>query len=325
MTALNKAPTRLNSIIQGQYLLTYVTERRSQYGEQFVMCRLEDSTDHLDVYVWAESGLIEQTRLLFTPVPVHATVYIRRLGTLVIGDLRAIHQISEPEIDNAARLLSVSECPTAAQPALQALARVVADLAPDALRRFVHRVLLDPRVADSILTCRASQRHHHAEPGGLLQHSVEVMQLCHAIGHGRLSAMELAITQVAALLHDIGKIRTVGAHHVRPVHYKLVRHETQTNRMLDGHLEWLRARAPHIAAGLDYTLDFLAQPRAERGHARFIGADMVAYADRISAGLANDKRLVGLLRQALPRKQLSALPVLEHQALLAEPPTLRLQ
>lgn len=111
--------------------------------------------------------------------------------------------------------------------------------------------------------------------------------------------MEMEVTQIAALLHDLGKIRAVGSGATRPVHCQLVRHEAQTSRLLEPHLSWLWQRAPELAAGLDYILDYIAQPRASRGVARFVGADIVVSADHMSAALDNDKRLPQLLAKTL--------------------------
>jgi hypothetical protein len=182
------------------------------------------------------------------------------------------------------------------------VAELVDSLSSPNLRRFLNRVLLDGRIGRPLLTCRASQTHHHADPGGLLVHSVEVMESCTtSLACSKMSALELDITRIAALLHDIGKVRTVGSGRVRPVHCKLVRHETQTNRLLEPHLEWLRTRDPSAAAGLDYIFDFLAQPAGSRAYARFVGAELVADADHQSTAFANRRRLCDLLEQTMPR------------------------
>lgn len=102
-----------------------------------------------------------------------------------------------------------------------------------------------------------------------------------------------------------GKLRAIGSGTIRPTHYLLVSHEAQTTRMLDPHLEWLRARSPEIAAGLDYTFEFLGQHPAERGRALFLAGDLVAAADRMSAALDNHKGLDNLLAKTLPNRQRS--------------------
>lgn len=288
--------------VAGQYLLTSCTEHRTRYGAPFLKCRLEDSSDQMAVYVWETSGLIELVRSLAAPAAVQTVFSTRLLNGQTIGDLQAIFAIEDVEVINAAQLLPRSACPECALSALRSVAELVDSLSSPNLRRFLNRVLLDGRIGRPLLTCRASQTHHHADPGGLLVHSVEVMESCTtSLACSKMSALELDITRIAALLHDIGKVRTVGSGRVRPVHCKLVRHETQTNRLLEPHLEWLRTRDPSAAAGLDYIFDFLAQPAGSRAYARFVGAELVADADHQSTAFANRRRLCDLLEQTMPR------------------------
>lgn len=297
---LEHASRLAGGAVAGQYLLTSFTEQRTRYGSPFLKCLLEDSTGQMAAYVWEKSGLIDQVRSFSTPMPVQATFSTRELNGRTIGDLQAIFAIDEAEVANAAHLLPRSVCPEHACSALHSLTEAVAKIASPTLRRFINRVLLDARIGRPLLACRASQAHHHADQGGLLVHSVEVMEICTSAACNRMSVLELDITRIAALLHDIGKIRAVGSGRVRPIHCKLVRHETQSGRLLEPHLEWLRGRDPDSAAALDYIFDFIAQPSATRGYARFVGAELVVYADKLSTAFSNRRRLSDLLEQTMP-------------------------
>jgi len=248
------------------------------------------------------SESIDQVQAIQTPAPVQAVFRTRELDGCIIGDRLLLYVVGEPDIANATRLLPVSSCPECARPALRALIEWTDSITSPILLRFLNRVLLDPRIGQPLLGCRASQHDHHSEQGGLLVHSMEVLEISASMARQRLSKLELEIVEVAALLHDIGKLRAVGSDRVRPVHCKLVRHETQSNRLLEPHLEWLRALDPDIAAILDYTFDFLSQPCATRGYARFVGPEIICYADRLSAALAKPRRMVDLLRQTMPRR-----------------------
>jgi hypothetical protein len=288
--------------VAGQYLLTSITEQRTRYGSPFLKCRLDDASGKMAIYVWENSGLIDQVRSFATPVAVQAVFSTRQLNGQTIGDLQATFEIDEAEVTNAAQLLPRAACPEYALGALRSLVELVDSISSPILRRFLNRVLLDARIGRPLLTCRASQTHHHSDQGGLLVHSIEVMEsCCTSLACRKLSVLELDITRIAALLHDIGKVRTVGSGHVRPTHYKLVRHETQSNRLLEPHLEWLRPRDPTAAVGLEYIFDFLAQPAASRGYARFVAAELVVKADHLSAAFANHRGLSDLLEQTMPR------------------------
>lgn len=302
MMRINTLEQYIGTTIDGQYTLTGSVERVTQMGDRFEVLNLTDCTGSVRVYAWEHSGLLERIPAK-SPSPVQATLYVRRFHGEIIANLQAIRELDAHEIGNAAALLAWETCSANARPALGRLADFVDRLEPRILRQFLNRVLIDPRVASSITTCKGSLKHHHQEPGGLLAHSVEVMEIAGDMAGERLNPLEKAITQVAALLHDLGKVRAVGSGSIRPTHYLLVSHESQTIRMLDPHIEWLRARSPQIAAGLDYTLEFLGKHPAERGRALFIAADLVCAADRMSAALDNHKGLDNLLAKTLPRQQ----------------------
>ena len=45
------------------------------------------------------------------------------------------------------------------------------------LKRFVNRMLGDKEIAEPFMRLRGSSRHHHAFSGGLLLHSIEVVEI----------------------------------------------------------------------------------------------------------------------------------------------------
>lgn len=301
MTRLATLDQHLGAVITGQYTLTRVESRATQLGDRFKAIHLADCSGSLHAYAWENTGILDRIPRQI-PATIQADLYVRRFHDDIIANLKAIHLLEPHEVENAATLLPAETCPVIARPALAKLADFVGALEPAVLRAFLNRVLLDPRVSDSLTTCKGSQTHHHRQVGGLLVHSIEVMEIAGNMAGSQLNPVERAITQVAALLHDLGKLRTVGSGVVRPVHYLVTSHEAQTGRILDPHLEWLRARAPDIATGLDYTLDFLARPAAVRGQARFLAPDLIHAADQMSAALDNHRRLDDLLTRTLPQR-----------------------
>lgn len=309
MTHTNTLEHHIGEDVEGQYTLTGCVLRVTQMGDRFKVLTLADGTGSIRGYAWEQSGLLERlpTR---TPAPIQARLHVRRFHGEVIANLQAVRELDTHEVDNAAALLVHGDCPADARPALAKLVDFVDNLEPALIRQFLNRVLADPRIASGITTCRGSLKHHHREQGGLLRHSIEVMEIAGDMAGQRLTPLEKAITQVAALLHDLGKLRAIGSGTTRPTHYLLVSHEVQTTRILDPHIEWLRARSPQIAAALDYTLGFLWQHPAERGRALFLAADLVGAADRMSAALDNNKGLDNLLARTLPTQQCNITEVL---------------
>jgi hypothetical protein len=55
----------------------------------------------------------------------------------------------------------------------------------------------------------ASHYHHHSHPGGLLLHSVECAEWVEQVATRTLNPKEAALSIIAALLHDFGKIETM--------------------------------------------------------------------------------------------------------------------
>ena len=85
-----------------------------------------------------------------------------------------------------------------------AIKRLVGATQAPPLRRFLMNVFERRDVFQKFWTMPASARHHHARPGGLAVHSLEVARDIE--GNTALSDVELDLGIAGALLHDIGKI-----------------------------------------------------------------------------------------------------------------------
>jgi 3'-5' exoribonuclease len=113
-------------------------------------------------------------------------------------------------------------------------------------RVFLHSVLADENIRDSLLTAPAAKSMHHAYAGGLLEHTLSVARLCLALAdlYPRLDRQTLF---AGAVCHDIGKIWELSS--------GLHTEYTQAGRLL-GHISLSLDRlAPFLAAsGLDGAL-----------------------------------------------------------------------
>jgi len=81
---------------------------------------------------------------------------------------------------------------------------LIAGITAFPLRNFVRAILADRYVHNHFWTMPASMRHHHARPGGLALHSVEVAE--DMASQGALTTTEHDLGVAAGLLHDIGKV-----------------------------------------------------------------------------------------------------------------------
>lgn len=264
---------------------------------------LDDAQRSMVGYLWAEH--LHQAWPLTVPAVIQ--VAGRPVGrgedaALSISTLQILHPAS---IDLGVQLLPVRFCPKLALSSFATLLHWEKTW-PVVLRRFVGQVLLDPAIGIPFLRTKAAGRYHHAYRGGLLQHSVELLDLVPALVRRLMPDCPdaVAVTQVAVLFHDLGKIHTVGQgdgqRPVLPPASAGYSHEVLSLKMLIPHLKALSTFCPETASVLFEVFTYLSQPHATRGHARSLVIDIVRFIDQMSTAL---DRGVGYWLSANPSNQ----------------------
>lgn len=282
---------------QGLYLLTGAREQLGPSGQTRLQLALEDATGRITGVVWPESRpSVVCPATLPAPVAVHATV--QHFDNRPQVKVQSLTAVPVGEVTRATALLPHSRCPEVAWPALERITRLEREL-PAPLDGFLREVLLDPQVTLPFLGCRASVAHHHAYPGGLLVHSTEMLDTAYDLTHRILprDAWSPCLAQLGYLLHDLGKLRTVGEVR-RPQYGLVVRHEQMTIEILAPHLRWLELRNPDLAAALRYLFGYLATPAAARKPPEHVMTEVVATLDQWSAATHNHRDLDHLLRKS---------------------------
>lgn len=128
------------------------------------------------------------------------------------------------------------------------------------LRDFLLRALLRPEALRWYWRCPASRRDHHAYPGGLAKHSLEIAESVPGARDGAGPERELGI--VYALLHDFGKLwffHPLLAHHTEGF-----AHEELGLDQLTPNLDLLHAEDPMLAAIMRELLGGPPMPRQTR-------------------------------------------------------------
>lgn len=279
---------------QGLYLLTGALEHIGPSGQARLTLTLEDATGRITGIVWPETrASVACPVALPAPVAVHAT--LRHYEGRPRLKIQSLTGIAIGEVASATALLPRQRCPEDALPALARLAQLEQALAPP-LDGFLREVLLDPQITLPFLTCRASVAHHHAYEGGLLVHSTEMLDLACDLTHRILpdDPWSPFLAQLGYLLHDLGKLRSVGAVR-RPQYALIVPHEQLTIELLAQHLRWLELRNLDLAMALRYVFAYLATPAKARRPAEYVVAEIVATLDQMSAARANRRDLEHLL------------------------------
>lgn len=149
----------------------------------------------------------------------------------------------------------------------------------DSLSLFLKNVF-DDDLYHKFIHAPASVKHHHSCVGGLLQHSLEVAE--HVANQAYESSDEHDIAVVAALLHDIGKVRTYNKNGHLSTLGRLVNHDSLTLEICAGALKQLDETWPDAAITLRHIWT-CSTPGARYGHTiASTLAHTVQYADRVS-------------------------------------------
>ncbi|MFH1786253.1 MAG: HD domain-containing protein [archaeon] len=86
------------------------------------------------------------------------------------------------------------------------LLEVKAAIKNEHLRRLLEAFFSDPKFAEDFKRCPGSKKRHHGYIGGLLEHTVGVIELCEACS-SYYPWMDKDLLMAGAVLHDIGKMR----------------------------------------------------------------------------------------------------------------------
>ena len=139
---------------------------------------------------------------------------------------------------------------------VQQVSDLVESLRGAALYSFVREALLHPDALLHFWTCPGSRRNHHAYPGGLAEHSLEVATMVASASGLPPDDREVGI--VLALLHDYGKLWCYGPGAKRPNSHM---HEQIGYEALVPALERLIKADPEVGEKL---AELLGGPKAPR-------------------------------------------------------------
>jgi hypothetical protein len=154
------------------------------------------------------------------------------------------------------------------------------------LAHFISQVFSDRELTTAFFTRPASERHHHAWPGGLAEHSLEVASRVETM-LAHVTEQERWLASAAGLLHDLGKIRTHQDDGRRTATGYVMKHEELTLELIAPALKSLDKSWPDGANALRYLLVGMTKAAAEK-RPWLPSLMVVQVADRMSA--AEDAR-----------------------------------
>ncbi len=200
MVMINQLSNYTEHCVEGIYRLIKI-QRSDKYSDPSKMIALlEDCSGQIYCHDWK-----------FNDIPgwkLNSNLYscvlsIKRQQDKVIAELISAEPAAIP-VTNPLQVLPYSAL--AIPQSVMTLQAIIKQCPIIALQQFVHCVFLNDDYAIPFFQFPASREHHHAYPGGLAEHSLEVMTI---VQHSLWQATEdeYWLCMVAALFHDIGKIK----------------------------------------------------------------------------------------------------------------------
>ena len=197
MKAQYAAALREGERVDSAFALRAKEMRAARTGEAYLSLELADRTGRV-------AGIMFRPGREAESVPVGTVVQVRGTATSYRGVLRVTAETLKPaeEYDIRDILPAGTRDESEMLAALRAHARSVKDAR---LRRLLNCVFGDAGFMARFKLSPASQSHHHACTGGLLEHTVSVAAVCRAAA-ALYPHIDADLLVAGALLHDVGKV-----------------------------------------------------------------------------------------------------------------------
>lgn len=250
---------------------------------KYLSCTLLDRSGELRAYAWLNkyAGDSEITQMAL----VTAQGRLRWFGGRWIADLKQAFPFMGG-LEQPLEMLPNSVCPCPS--GLDRLENIFQSLKNVPLKNMLTSVINNDSIIFPFISLPASRQNHHAYPGGLLDHSLECAEFVAQYKQNTDNVGELAT--VAALLHDIGKVRTIGKGGAGTMIGRMLGHDLLTLELLAEPLSKLDQEWRDGGTALRYLLSWKLQSRFGNKPLMVI-SELVQAADRISSGNDNEKSL----------------------------------
>jgi 3'-5' exoribonuclease len=200
MKAVYVSDLAVEQSITSFFLVAAKEARTGPSGRAYLRLELADRTGSIDARIWegSEAAGAKFDAEDFVKVQGRVESY-RGKNQLIIERIRPAE---ENEIDPADFFPHTTED---VEQLYARLREVVAGIQNPWLRRLLESVVDDADIAPKLKRAPAAKSMHHAYLGGLLEHIVNLCELCRAMAP-RYPQTDVDLLLAGAVLHDIGKL-----------------------------------------------------------------------------------------------------------------------
>lgn len=196
--------TSIYGSFKGTYFLSSLVVKFDRYGRQFVCIKLSDVVHSIHVNCFLPHAL---TMLEAPNVPVYVEVKVSKINGVLIYTCTSLDLVSFSDFAQQASIYGLPLSVLNIGDIQKRFFDILENICLKHLSDFLGASLLQHHICLNYCLCPASLNYHHNYLGGLIQHSIEVAEAI--LYDESLSDSEKQIGIVAALVHDIGKTKTM--------------------------------------------------------------------------------------------------------------------
>ncbi len=189
------------------FMVTEVQQRQGKNGQPYLDVKLSDRTGEINLKLWNYTGGADRAMGPGSFIRLSGVTVTEFGGRLQVAMDWSVFLRASSVVDEA------QVCPgdfvSATDKSIDEMWGVLMDAIASVQRRPVRCLLEsffhDPEFAGTFRTWPAAVRHHHSYCGGLLEHTVGVLQLC-ILAASQYHNVDRDFLIAGALLHDVGKL-----------------------------------------------------------------------------------------------------------------------
>lgn len=195
---------KVGSQVQAQFVVADVKEysysNPSRSGEYFLRLLLGDVSGTIRGIIWDLSMVTE-------PIRPDDVIFVSGEVNDYYGPQLIINCYKKVDKSKVNRSYFQPTCPRDSREMWFSLLRITSDSVLESnLKSLLHVIFDDQKIVNKFMLAPAAKTIHHSYLGGLLEHTLEVIEICQKLVELFPGKLERSLLITAAVLHDLGKI-----------------------------------------------------------------------------------------------------------------------